>query len=129
MTDFNALIREAAGHQSEATRPATDPPTDPDEAAWLAEEQPIRHAIETAATRAGFIDPEDAVHRLRYSVRMGADGLPDPYALRAALGDIARNSPHLIGPPATGSGDSGARTSPRPSTTDFNEWIRRAAGW
>jgi hypothetical protein len=129
MTDFNRIIREAAGYAAEPS-PAPPAPasSNPNDAAWLAAEGPVRQAIEREAARAGFIDPTDATARLRYKVPMGADGLPEPQALRKAVADVAHRSPHLVDrqPLGAGSGDGGARRSP-PPPTDFNEVIRAAA--
>lgn len=85
-------------------------------------------AVERAAGRYGYLDPEDAVHLIdRDAVKRDDEGKPDSQSLEAALKRLAEAKPHLVGRRPNGSGDGGARTS-SPAGGDMNSLIRQAAG-
>lgn len=82
--------------------------------------------IERAATKMGFVDPEDAVELVpRADIQFDDDGDPKPKTIEAALRDLAARKPHLI---TTRSGWGNSDGGPRSLSTpkDMNDLIRAA---
>jgi superfamily II DNA/RNA helicase len=74
-------------------------------------DQTVKSTIEKAASQAGFVDPEDAVLSLDRSAFVGEDGDVSERHLAAALEDLAKRKPHLVGAARTPSFDAGVRDS------------------
>lgn len=87
----------------------------------------VRVAVTGAASKVGFIDPEDAFRLLDADdIEYDSDG--SPKNVDRLLAALAKNKPHLIRGSTNGSFDGGPRGDNAPSGTDINAGIRAAFG-
>lgn len=80
-----------------------------DEARGELQTERVSVAIERAASKKGFLDPEDAVVNIKTSDVLTSDGDVDDKALAKELDDLAKRKPHLVGDGKPGSFDGGSR--------------------